>query len=115
MSHIGALLAAFCLVAAASEARQAVSLEVPARAASGLSTDLPLGFDGPPPPVLPETVSRDGSGRITLRAVRLMSPLRLDGQLDEAVYSSLLPASDFVQTEPAEGSPATEKTELWIL
>ena len=34
---------------------------------------------------------------------------------DEPVYSDVLPASDFIQSEPLEGAPATQKTEVWIL
>ena len=58
-------------------------------------------------------ITRDDAGRASLRAVRLTEPLRLDGQLDESLYSS--PSiSDFIQVEPRSGSPATEKTEVWI-
>ena len=81
---------------------------------AALSLDLPFVLDGPPPPVPPETISRDGSGRATIRAVRLTSSLRLDGQLDEAVYASVPPMSDFIQSDPQEGMPATEKTEVWV-
>ena len=70
--------------------------------------------DDPPPPVPPGTMSRDPSGRATARAVRLDEPLRLDGRLDEAVYSTVTPISDFIQTEPIEGVPATEKTDVWV-
>ena len=76
---------------------------------------LPFAFDGPPAPAPPDVVARDGSGRVTIRAVRLTSPIRLDGQLDEAIYAAVRPISDFVQQEPQEGSPATEKTEAWLL
>jgi hypothetical protein len=76
---------------------------------------LPAGFSGPPAPELPDTMSRDQTGQTTVRAVRLDSELRLDGHLDEAVYQTLRPITDFIQTEPLERAPATEKTELWIL
>ena len=72
-------------------------------------------FDGPPPPVAPEAISRDASGKATLRAIRLTEPLRVDGRLDEAVYEREHPMSDFIQTEPQEGAPATEKTEIWVM
>jgi hypothetical protein len=70
---------------------------------------------GPPPPVPPAVVSRDGAGRVTVRAVRLTAPLRIDGRLDEEVYSTVDAISDFIQNDPKEGAPATEKTEMWIL
>ena len=56
----------------------------------------------------------DAEGNMTLRAVKLTAPLRLDGQLDEALYTTVAPASDFIQMEPKPGAPATEKTDVWI-
>ena len=64
---------------------------------------LPFAFDGPPPPVPPAVIARDAAGRATIRAVRLTAPLRIDGQLDEAVYASVPPISDFIQTGAAGG------------
>lgn len=59
-------------------------------------------------------IVRDVSGAVTLRAIQLAEPLRIDGRLDEAIYRDVPPISDFVQVEPQEGSPATERTEVWI-
>ena len=75
---------------------------------------LPLSFEGPPPPVAPAVVSRDASGRATLRSIRLAAPLSIDGRLDEPVYADTPSVSDFIQNDPAEGEPATEKTEVWL-
>jgi hypothetical protein len=75
---------------------------------------LPPSFDGPAPPQLPETIARDDQGRMTIRAVRLTTPLRIDGRLDEAAYGSVEPISDFIQMEPSGGDVATEKTETWL-
>jgi hypothetical protein len=83
-------------------------------AALALVDDLPADFDGPPAPIAPAVISRDASGRATIRAVRVMTPLRIDGALDEPLYTSVPPISDFIQQEPREGEPATEKTELWV-
>jgi hypothetical protein len=69
---------------------------------------------GPPPPTLPATIARDDQGRATVRAVRVPAPIKVDGHLDEAIYSSVLPASDFIQMEPNAGQLATEKTEVWV-
>ncbi len=69
---------------------------------------------GPPPPTLPETIARDDQGRATVRAVRVTTPMRIDGRLDEAAYGSAQPASGFIQMEPKAGQPASEKTEVWI-
>ena len=76
--------------------------------------DLPFALDGPPPPVAPAVVTRDDSGRATLRAVRLAAPLRVDGRLDEVLYETVPAVSDFVQVEPQPGAPATDKTEVWV-
>lgn len=68
----------------------------------------------PPAPVLPDTISRDTEGHATVRAVRVTTPIRLDGRLDEAVYTTVHPASGFIQMEPKGGEPATEHTDVWV-
>lgn len=57
---------------------------------------------------------RTAPDNVTVKAVRLGAPLRLDGRLDEDVYTSTPAITDFLQQEPREGEPATEKTEAWI-
>ena len=52
---------------------------------------------GPPPPTLPDTISRDDQGHATVRAVRVTTPMRIDGKLDEAVYASVL--RDWLETD----------------
>jgi len=77
------------------------------------ATAAAVAMAGPPPPVAPAVITRDETGRATLRAVRLTEPLRIDGELDEALYAT--PSiSDFIQVEPQGGAPATEKTEVWV-
>jgi hypothetical protein len=49
-----------------------------------------------------------------VRAVRLTGPLRFDGLLDEPYYADVAAVSEFLQAEPQEGAPATEKTEVWV-
>jgi hypothetical protein len=83
-------------------------------AGEGARIVLPFEYDGPPPPDLPATVTRDETGRTTVRAVGLAEPLRVDGNLDESLYTSATPISDFIQAEPAAGQPATERTEVWV-
>jgi hypothetical protein len=70
--------------------------------------------DGSPALVGPDVVSRDAAGRVTIRAVRLTEPLVVDGHLEDPIYSRVPAIGDFVQQEPHEGEPATERTELWI-
>lgn len=39
--------------------------------------------------------------------------IQLDGKLDESVWKNI-PIDEFTQKDPKEGSPATQKTEVWI-
>src|SRR5918992_5245241 len=48
-------------------------------------------------------------------AVRLAGLIRIDGKMDEAAWASATAASNFLQVDPAEGQPATERTELRVL
>jgi hypothetical protein len=86
-----------------------------AQSGSEPEPDAPFAFSGPAAPGPGSVITRDDEGRATVRATRLTAPLRVDGRLDEAVYSSLPPISDFIQSDPIEGVPATEKTEVWLL
>jgi hypothetical protein len=49
-----------------------------------------------------------------LEAVRLQSPIVIDGVLDEAMYRNGPPATDFVQLQPWNGKPAQQPTKVWI-
>ena len=73
-----------------------------------------LTIDGPPAPVAPNVVTRGEDGKVTLRAVRVDEPIRIDGQLDDRVYSEVQGIEGFLQQEPVEGQPATEETAVWI-
>jgi hypothetical protein len=83
------------------------------RTAEGKDDARPL-IDGPAPPAPPAVIARDELGRVTVRATRIAEPIVLDGRLDEPLYSQVPAMSDFVQQEPHEGEPATEKTEAWL-
>jgi hypothetical protein len=50
----------------------------------------------------------------TLQAVRLRTPLTIDGRLDEEAWSLVTPLDDFRQRDPDEGKPASERTELRV-
>jgi hypothetical protein len=71
-------------------------------------------FDGPPPPVAPAVITRDDKGGVTMRAVRIETPLNIDGQLDEEIYSLVPGAGEFIMQEPREGEQATEQTDAWV-
>jgi hypothetical protein len=49
-----------------------------------------------------------------VQAVRASSPIVIDGRLDDAAWRAAVPATDFLQRDPDEGKPATERTELRI-
>ncbi len=48
-------------------------------------------------------------------ALKISEPIRIDGRLDEPPWQRAEPATDFLQQEPQEGAPATEKTEVRVL
>jgi hypothetical protein len=66
----------------------------------------------PPPSAV---LWRDPDGRISVRATRTAVPVRIDGRLDEEIYTTTESIGSFIQQEPDEGKPATEKTESWVL
>jgi hypothetical protein len=58
---------------------------------------------------------RDTEGVVTVRAVRVDQPPRIDAILDEEIYQRLPPITGFIQQDPNEGELATEATLVWIL
>src|SRR5207237_4038668 len=72
------------------------------------------GFAQADPPPRTSLLARDATGRATIRAIRLDSPLVLDGRLDDRVYGLVPPSGGFLQQEPREGAPATEATDVWV-
>ncbi len=93
----------------------AVSMLPAAAQAQPLLAERPTILQGPAPPVAPAVVSRDADGRATVRATRVSEPIRLDGQLDEAVYQNVQFITDFVQQLPDEGALGSERTDAWVL
>lgn len=73
-----------------------------------------MAWDGPPAPVWPEVITRDDTGRATVRATRLAQPLEIDGRLDEEIYRTVPGAAGFIQSLPDEGAPALELTDIWV-
>ena len=51
----------------------------------------------------------------SLRALRISSPVRVDGVLDEPAWTAAEPATDFVQQDPRTGEPASEVTDVRVL
>jgi len=56
-----------------------------------------------------------GDNPRTVNAVRVTIPPRIDGVLDDDVWTSAEPASDFIQRDPEEGKPGSERTEIRVL
>jgi len=48
-----------------------------------------------------------------ISAVRLTKPIQIDGNLQETLYTTP-PCTIFIQLDPDNGRPATERTEVWI-
>jgi hypothetical protein len=88
-----------------------VAVAYPATAFSQVPS---VGLASDSVPSLPTTMFRDADGKVTVRATRLKGKFTLDGALNEEVYRRVAPYTDFVQQEPNEGAPATEKTEAWV-
>lgn len=56
-----------------------------------------------------------GDNPRNVRAERITSPPRIDGFLNEEVWMLAVPATDFLQREPDEGKPASERSEVRVL
>lgn len=57
-----------------------------------------------------------GPGAVrALVAVPLTGEIRLDGHLDEAAWSAAMPATNFIQSWPRQGAPATFPSEMRVL
>ena len=54
-------------------------------------------------------------GRKTITAVRTELPVTLDGNLDEPAWQAARISLGFVQKDPQEGEPSTERTEFRVL
>ena len=61
--------------------------------------------------------TQDNGSRRTITAVRLGDgeSIVLDGSLDEPSWSKAVPAADFIQIDPTNGDPATERTEVRVV
>jgi hypothetical protein len=64
-------------------------------------------------PAAAQNAPSDNGGRKQARAVRVAeNAIRVDGRLDEEAWNSVPPVTDFVQKEPVEGSPPTDRMEV---
>ena len=96
MHFRGALLTGFLLLLAA---RPAAGQEI----------------GGSPPEPNRWPVDVETAPRPVARATRITEPVRIDGQLDEAVWQEADSITEFVQSQPRTGYPATEPTVVRIV
>ena len=54
------------------------------------------------------------TGRPTVRPPRTDTRPDIDGRLDDAVWRNATRITEFVQSQPVDGAPATEDTEVWV-
>ena len=77
-----------------------------------------LVLAGVPLGASPVTGAEDETTAAGVRIGRAFSTVEapaIDGRLDEDVWAAAEPLTDFIQAEPFEGQPATERTEVRIL
>ena len=83
--------------------------------AAGANAQSTPSIDGPAAPIAPEVITRDADGHATIRAIKLTTPLRVDGAFDEEVYRRERPFGAFIQVVPRYGAEQSERTEVWVM
>ncbi len=84
---------------------------------AALAVAFPLALAAQPSPH-PATHSENAGHVIPVpsaAAAHRSSAIVIDGKLDEEAWKSATPVTDFLQTDPEEGKPATQKTEIRFL
>ena len=71
------------------------------------SADTPEGAAAPA-----AVATRSPDGRLLVVATEATTPMVVDGALDEEVWQRAEPVGGFVQSEPQDGQPATERSEV---
>ncbi len=85
-----------------------------------LAAALPGAAAQAPPPAPPAALAgatpvlRSADGRRQIVATRAVTPVTVDGTLDDEVWRSATPSGEFIQSEPREGEPASEATEVFV-
>lgn len=66
----------------------------------------------------PRPLSAQEKTRLTItrshHITKIEAEIRVDGRLDERAWAQVQPITEFVQTEPDEGAPASERTEAFL-
>ena len=73
-----------------------------------------LGIGGPPPRVGAAGEAGALTGRVNVRPSRTSTPPTVDGRLDDAVWQDAARITDFIQQEPLDGAPASERSDVYI-
>ncbi|GMV06636.1 MAG: hypothetical protein AMXMBFR53_29120 [Gemmatimonadota bacterium] len=70
-----------------------------------------------PAPALAQQGGSNGRARPfpSVRAERLAEVIHMDGVLDEAAWAQATPVTEFIQLDPFEGQPVSERTEVRVL
>ena len=76
---------------------------------------LPLAAQQPPAVPVSNKSTYNHDSAPTVRATRVTGSISVDGKLDEPAWATATPVSDFIQRDPKEGTPASEKTEVRVL
>ncbi|HNV02118.1 MAG TPA: DUF5916 domain-containing protein [Vicinamibacterales bacterium] len=111
------LRAAALAALACAWAPPAASAQEPAGAAALAAAPTPEGAGAAPAapgPGAAPAVVRGADGRVTVRATRISDAIAIDGALDESLYARIPAIDGFLQQEPREGQPATQKTDAWL-
>jgi hypothetical protein len=63
----------------------------------------------------PSQPLQDSGGPRRIQATRVTDTIKIDGLLDEPAWTLAQPATDFLQQQPTEGTPASQRTEVRAL
>ncbi len=77
------------------------------------STCLALALSSPGLSSLPISKSSTEFKEKAVKPVRIEEPIIIDGQLNERAWQGE-PAKGFIQSDPQDGAPASEKSEIWV-
>src|SRR6266700_4419836 len=68
-----------------------------------------------PAAAFPSQLPQDSTGPRRIQAIRVTDTIKIDGLLDESAWALAQPVTDFLQQQPTEGAPASERTEVRVL
>ena len=73
-----------------------------------------LGIGGAPARLAAAGEAGALTGRVNVRPSRTSTPPTVDGRLDDAVWQDAAGITDFIQQQPLDGAPASEKSDVYI-